>query len=231
MSEYFWGHVQFKAIVGSQAYGLAHEGSDEDWRGWYTPPTEDFFGMYQPPEQLVATHGIDATFWELAKFLRLLTDNNPNVLETLWSPVVEFPNPNTEAFARKIIAHRKDFLTQKIINTYGGYATQQKGRGLQYLKTPGQEAHGWKHLMHLCRLLISGREALLTGDLMVDVGEYRETLLAIRRGEWQLQDLLEWHRELEERFDFAKTHSVLPEKATIDLADALLKECRRLLYV
>ncbi|MGC5412803.1 nucleotidyltransferase, partial [Streptomyces sp. DT225] len=41
----------------------------------------------------------------------------------------------------------------------------------------------WKHAMHLLRLLASCRDLLRTGELTIEVGEAREALLAVRRGE------------------------------------------------
>ncbi len=37
--------------------------------------------------------------------------------------------------------------------------------------------------MHLLRLLMSARDLLRTGELRIDVGEQREPLLAVKRGE------------------------------------------------
>ena len=44
------------------------------------------------------------------------------------------------------------------------YATSQLKRGEEYIAR-GKTKDGWKHLMHLCRLLIQGRDASLTGEL------------------------------------------------------------------
>ncbi|MEZ4727824.1 MAG: nucleotidyltransferase domain-containing protein [Caldilineaceae bacterium] len=39
-------------MVGSRAYGLAHEESDTDRRGVYLPPADLHWSLYGVPEQL-----------------------------------------------------------------------------------------------------------------------------------------------------------------------------------
>jgi hypothetical protein len=45
-------HVIFRCVIGSQAYGLAAEGSDVDRRGFYLPPAELHWSLYGVPEQI-----------------------------------------------------------------------------------------------------------------------------------------------------------------------------------
>src|SRR3954451_4653011 len=44
--------VIFRCITGSTAYGLNHEGSDIDRRGFYLPPADLQWGLAGIPEQL-----------------------------------------------------------------------------------------------------------------------------------------------------------------------------------
>lgn len=229
-----WQFVAFKAMTGSHAYGLAIDGSDEDWRGMYAPPTAATFELNSLPEQ-ITTEVPDVTFWEARKFVKLILENNPNVLETLWSYHQEFPDEMVEEVVRDLIAERHQFLSKRLINTYGGYATQQWQRGLKYLAVeddPNAVRHGWKHLMHLCRLLLSGAYALRTGELLVNVGEHRHSLLDIRAGTVPLVEVEQWHRELDAKFNEAKSDTELPDQPNVDEANAFLitLRIRRLNY-
>ena len=52
-----------------------------------------------------------------------------------------------------------------------------------------QGAPKWKHVMHLIRLLLSGISVLREGAVTVDVGDHRDRLLAIKRGEVPWEDV------------------------------------------
>ena len=85
-------HVIFRCVVGSRAYGLEGPESDTDRRGIYLPPADAHWSLWGVPEQLED----DATqecYWELRKFLVLALKANPNVLECLYSPLVEHATP------------------------------------------------------------------------------------------------------------------------------------------
>ena len=230
-------YIQFKALTGSKAYGLDIPTSDEDWRGFYIPPTHDFFAFVEPTEQLQTTSGEDYSYWELKKFLKLIIANNPNVLETLWSPVMLYPNPNTGSLIKYFIETNRDgFLSKRIINTYGGYATSQLKRGEEYVAR-GKTKDGWKHLMHLCRLLIQGTDALITGTLQTDVrncvgdysGSYRDRLLSIRHEQLSMEEFKEWHAELESKFAEAKLTTKLKDEPDPKPALDFLRQMRLLM--
>lgn len=222
-------YIHFKSLTGSKAYGLNNENSDDDWRGFYLPPTSDFFKLTEPPEQIVKLKEEDSTYWELKKYLRLALQNNPNVLETLWSPTMIYQNHVMQRYIEPfILNNRNKFLSKRIMETYGGYATSQLKRGEEYIAR-GKTKDGWKHLMHLCRLLIQGRDALLTGELRVDVGEYKERLLSIRREEVSMTDFKEWHSELEAKFEQAKLVTQLQDKPEPAFAEEFLVKMRHLM--
>jgi len=84
--------VIFKCIIGSRAFGLDDDQSDTDYRGVYLPPAELQWSLYGVPEQLDC-HETQETYWELQKFLVLALKANPNVLECLYSPLVEQVTP------------------------------------------------------------------------------------------------------------------------------------------
>lgn len=131
--------VMYRCVIGSRAYGLDHEGSDIDLRGIYLPPADMHWSLYGVPEQLV--QGEEA-YWELQKFLRLALKANPNILECLNTPMVEYSTP----LAGELRDMRDVFLTKLVYQTYNGYVMSQ----FRKLKKH-QEKHGtikWKHAMH-----------------------------------------------------------------------------------
>jgi predicted nucleotidyltransferase len=75
--------VIYRCLIGSQAYGLAGEGSDIDRRGIYLPPADLHWSLYGVPDQL-ENDDTQETYWEIQKFLVLALKANPNVLECLY---------------------------------------------------------------------------------------------------------------------------------------------------
>jgi len=59
--------------------------------------------------------------WELEKFVRLALKANPNVLETLWTPLVLL----ADEAAKELRAMRQAFLSKHLYKTYSGYVLSQ----------------------------------------------------------------------------------------------------------
>lgn len=121
-------HIIFKAIVGSQAYGLATETSDTDIKGIYVQSNEELLqnGKYEP----FITVNKDECYYELRNFLSLLAAGNPTAIELLATPV-DCVLYTSQAF-EKILKYRQMFITQKLYDSFGGYALTQlnKAKGL-----------------------------------------------------------------------------------------------------
>ena len=212
--------VIYRCVIGSQAYGLSGESSDIDRRGIYLPPAEVHWSLYGVPEQLENNETQEA-YWELQKFLVLALKANPNVLECLFTPLVEMATP----MAEELRAMRPIFLSRLVYQTYNGYVLSQFKKMQTDLRNQGRVK--WKHVMHLIRLLLSGIEVLRTGSLSVRVDEHRDELLAIRRGEMPWDQVEEWRRNLHRKFDAAYTETDLPERPDYEKANAFLVEARR----
>ena len=147
--------IIYRCQVGSKAFGLSHDNSDDDIRGIYLPPARLHWSLNSLPEQLeFHDNGDDQVFWELEKFLRLALKANPNVLEVLWTDMVLQANPVAERL-REI---RDCFLSQHLFKTYSGYVLSQFRRMEYRFKQTGDFKK--KHAMHLIRLLHSGINAV-----------------------------------------------------------------------
>lgn len=212
--------IAYRCIVGSRAYGLHTEDSDIDRRGIYLPPADLHWSLYGVPEQL-ENPAAQECYWELQKFLVLALKANPNVLECLYTPLVERATP----LAEELLQMREVFLSQLVYQTYNGYVLSQFKKLEQDLRSKGEIR--WKHAMHLIRLLLSGITVLAEGFVPVRIEAYREQLLAIRNRELPWEEVNAWRLDLHRTFDraFANTH--LPERPNYEKANAFLIRARR----
>ncbi|MEU3148277.1 MULTISPECIES: DNA polymerase beta superfamily protein [unclassified Streptomyces] len=169
-------HTVYACVTGSRAFGLATEGSDTDRRGVFLAPTPLFWRFEKPPAH-VEGPAEEQFSWELERFCELALRANPNILECLHSPLVEYADDT----GRELLALRGVFLSRRIHETFTRYAYGRRRRPEADVRVHG--APRWKHAMHLLRLLASARDVLRTGELTVDVGKRREPLLAVKRGE------------------------------------------------
>ena len=213
-------HVIYRCVVGSRAFGLDTEVSDVDRRGIYLPPADLHWSLYGVPEQ-IENPGNQECYWELGKFLRLALKANPNVLECLYTPEVEHASP----LAGEMRAMRGAFLSRLVYRTYNGYTLSQFKKLEQDLRTTGTVK--WKHAMHLLRLLLSGAEVLREGELRIRVGEHRDRLLAIKRGEVPWEEVEAWRLSLHAAFDTAFRETRLPEVPDYERVNAFLLKARR----
>jgi predicted nucleotidyltransferase len=107
--------IIYRCQVGSRAFGLAGDDSDNDLRGiYYLPPALLHWSLFKLPEQLeFNAEDKDEVYWELEKFLKLALKANPNVLSTLWTPLVL----HADEVARRLREIRDVFLTRYIYKT------------------------------------------------------------------------------------------------------------------
>ncbi len=214
--------VIYQVLVGSRAFGLSTEASDEDRRGVYLPPADWHWSLVKPPEQAESfADGVEEVHWEIEKFLRLALQANPNLLETLWSPVVL----HLDETGQELRDLRPCFLSRHLYRTYSGYVLSQ----FRLMKKRHDTAGTFKakHAMHLIRLLHSGIHALRHGDIRVDVGEHRDELLSIRSGSWTFADVQKRAVDLDREFQVAYENTRLPEKPDTERVNRFLIAARR----
>lgn len=213
-------HVIYRCVVGSRAYGLADADSDIDRRGIYLPPAELHWSLYGVPEQIENKEAQEC-YWELQKFLVLALKANPNVLECLYTPLIETVTP----LAQALLDLRQIFLSRLVYQTYNSYVLSQFKKMEQDLRTTGTIR--WKHAMHLIRLLLSGITILKHGFVPVQIADYRDRLLAIKYQQISWEEVNDWRLQLHHDFDrtFATTH--LPEHPDYAQANAFLIRARQ----
>lgn len=213
-------YIIYKCVVGSNALGLSDEHSDLDLRGIYLPPADMQWSLYGVPEQIEKPDA-DEIYWELQKFLTLALKANPNVLECLYTPLVELATP----LAQELLNGRCHFLSRLVYQTYNGYVLSQFKKLEQDIRTTGELK--WKHAMHLLRLLISGTTILNEHSVQVDVGRHREQLLAVKRGDVSWDDVNKWRLDLHKSFDIAFEETTLPDRPNYEWANNFLIKARR----
>jgi hypothetical protein len=221
-AQHLFDRVLYRCVIGSRAYGLDDEASDTDRRGVYLPTAAMHWSLYGVPEQLENDTAQEA-YWELQKFIVLALKANPNILECLYTPLVEKATP----LAEELLAMRSVFLSRLIYQTFNGYVLSQFRKMQADLRQHGRVK--WKHVMHLIRLLISGTTALREGIVPVRVDDiHRGRLLAIKRGEMPWEETEAWRLALHRDFDAAFDETKLPERPDYVRANDFLLKARRL---
>ncbi len=213
-------HVIYRCIVGSRAYGLEDDASDTDIRGIYLPPATLHWSLYGIPEQ-IEPNETQECYWELQKFIVLALKANPNILECLYTPLVELATP----IAQELLEMRSIFVSQLVYQTYNGYVLSQFKKLEQDLRNHGQLR--WKHAMHLIRLLLSGITLLKEGFVPIRVDDFRAKLLSIKSAQMDWEEVNAWRLKLHQDFDQAFATTSLPERPDYASANNFLLRSRR----
>lgn len=121
------GLLVFEAITGSKAYGLHTPASDTDLRGVFIAPKALFYSMDYPEQ--ISNETNDVVYYELRRFMELLSKNNPNIMEMLAVPerCVLHRHPVMNELRPEI------FLSRLCEKTFANYAFTQikKAYGLE----------------------------------------------------------------------------------------------------
>lgn len=129
-----------KVRTGSYMYGTSTPDSDTDYLGICIPPKEFILGMHTFEQYQEKTNpansgngntkeDTDLTIYSLPKFIKLCTENNPNILELLYAPknCIIYCNE----FGEKLIRERNSFLSLRVKHKFGGYAYSQRHKVLR----------------------------------------------------------------------------------------------------
>lgn len=208
-------------IGGSHAYGLATQESDTDYRGFYVRSAHDIL-MSVPDESRRVTGGDDAQLYSVDKFVRMLADGNPNIVEFLG--INDFEELGTAG--KLILEHRDYFIARSVYRPFKGFATQQNrhlggGGRLDAAKIAKAQCH----YVRLCRM---GAEMLTDDVVNTDrTGIDAPELLEIKRGRYVTGDEPSrgWAKLAESemrRLDDAYERSKLPEMVNPGVVDHIV---------
>jgi len=236
--------VQFEVQTGSVAYGCSGETSDIDVMGWCIPPKHTLFphlagkiqgfdkdmsrfDQYQKHhiKDISTDKEYDLSIYNIVKYFRLVADNNPNMIDSLFVPrrCVLF---STEV-GELVRENRHIFLHKGAWHKFKGYAFSQLHKcSKQVRENPERQEsidkYGYdvKYAYHIVRLLDEVEQILTEHDL--DLERNREQLKSIRRGEWSLEKIQEYFTVKEKDLESAYSASTLPHRPGEDKIKQLL---------
>lgn len=215
-----------RCTVGSTVHGLSIEGTDDlDEMGICVEPYAHFFGLRSRFDQWVfrtqpegARSGpgdLDLTVYSLAKWCRLALHGNPTILLPLFVP--ESAISVCDPVGRDLRAMSCLFVGSNLFGPYLGYMEQQRHRLTNKVKMPNRpelvERYGYdtKYAGHLIRLGFQGIELATTGKMSLPMREHeRNTVIAIRRGQFSEAEVLELAENLEQVLVHLQERKALP---------------------
>jgi predicted nucleotidyltransferase len=233
--------------MGSNAYGVANpDSSDFDIYGMVVPPKSIVFphtagcviGFDEPPkfEQWQEHHvkdessgrEYDFSIFNIVKYFKLLYDNNPNIVDSLFVP--ENCIKHITTVGQMLRDKREIFLSKRCWFKFRGYAASQFHK--LEIKNPDETSsraelvkkYGYdtKFAYHIIRLLDEAEQILLSGSLQLD--KNNEELKAIRRGEWTYERLKKEFelRKLSVESSFSKS-SLREEPDKVEIRNLLIR--------
>lgn len=218
-------------VMGSQAYGMATEGSDVDLVGVDAAPTERFLDIEPPSARLGTIHTtsdtVDVTMHEAAKFCRLALSSNPAAIELLWLEDYEL----TTQLGWELVGLRRRLMCQeKVAGAYLGYVGRQFEKLTKQGKFPDVPADRIaKHARHLLRLVEQGTHLWVTGHLVLRVSDaqrVRQFGDRVADGDLDAAGAILFRA----RYTFEHVKSVLPEAPDVDAARDWLRRVRHTFY-
>lgn len=241
-------NLAYATIMGSTAYGVSTDTSDMDVYG-FTIPTKELlfphlggeiygfgrqikrFEQYQEHhvKDVSSQKEYDITIYSIVKYFQLCMDNNPNMIDSLFTPrrcVL-----HTTPIAELMIENRRMFLHKGAMQKLRGYAYAQlsKIENKNNASNPKRQediakfGFDTKFGYHLVRLVLQAEQILNEHDL--DLERNREILKSIRRGEWELERLKEYFYQKEASLNDAYAKSTLQEYPDEAAIKRLLVQC------
>lgn len=117
-NEHLGKNIIMLCFGGSHAYGTNIETSDVDIRGIAIERPEEIIG-FKTFEQFI-NESTDTTIYAFNKIVKLLIDNNPNIVECLGLKPEHYIY--LSPLGKELLEHKDLFLSQKCFKTFGGYA-------------------------------------------------------------------------------------------------------------
>ena len=241
------GTVIHEVITGSEAYGMSGGSSDQDVIAVTIPPAEIVFphmlgrvagfGVAPPNFEVQQVHHLslhdkqyDISAYSIVKFFQLAMENNPNILDVLFSP--QRCILYTTQIGALIVENRHLFVHKGLMYKFMGYAAAQEKR----LRSGGRphlvEKYGFdtKYASHIVRLSLQCEQFMTSGTVNLEANS--EILKAIRAGEWTLQRCIDFRlskeKEMLELYNSDKCP--LPYSPEFTKLNDLLKKCLELQY-
>jgi predicted nucleotidyltransferase len=241
-------NVHYETMMGSIAYGVSTDASDVDVYGFCIPPKDMIFphlrgeilgfGRQKKRFEQYQQHHIDddeagkqydVTIYSIVKYFHLCMDNNPNMIDSLFTP--QRCVLHCTKVGNMVREQRRLFLHKGSWHKFKGYAYSQLHKMATKDPEPGskraklREQYGFdvKFAYHVVRLLDEAEQILVEGD--IDLQRNREQLKAIRRGEMSEEEVRAWASDKERQLERLYAESPLPHSPNEDKIKALLMQC------
>lgn len=242
------GSTMYLTIMGSVAYGVSGDTSDMDLYGFCIPPKDMIFPhlrgeipgfgnqiqkfeQFQQHHILEKDHGkeYDINVYNIVKFFQLVMDNNPNMIDSLFTPQVCVIK--STKISEHVRDNRKLFLHKGSWHRFKGYAYQQMHK--MRIKEPDEtskryesiQKYGYdvKFAYHIVRLLNEVEQILVEGDL--DLQRNNDQLKSIRAGEWPMSQIEQYFNDKERSLEQVYLDSKLPKYPNEPEIKRILLEC------
>jgi uncharacterized protein len=241
-------NIHYEVITGSVSYAVSSDTSDMDVVGFCIPEKREIFphlageipgfGLQHKRFEVWQEHHImdkearqeyDFSIYSIVKFFQLAMENNPNMVDILFTPqrCVLY----CSAVAQIVRDNRKLFLTKNSYHKFRGYAYAQlhkigtKSNSSNPKRQADIENHGMdlKFAYHVIRLALEGEQILMEHDLNIE--RNAEVLKAVRRGDWSEEKLRGWFDEKEKHLEELYAKSTLRHVPDEEAIKDLLMQC------
>jgi len=242
--EWLPNNTVYLTYVGSTAYGASSDASDLDCYGIVIPPKSCLFphldgeiygfGSQKKRFEQYQQHHIqyegkeyDFQIFNIVKFFNLAMDNNPSVIDTLYTPqecVIHLTH-----IGNMIRDNRNLFISKKCFHRFRGYAFSQmhkmktKDASGKRAELRGKYGFDVKFAMHTVRLLCECEQLLLKGEM--DLRQDKELLKSIRRGEMSEDEIRTWASEKDKSLERLYESSKIPHSPKEKEIKELLVGC------
>lgn len=224
-----------RVITGSQLYGTSLEGnSDQDQIGICIAPPDHVIALrrFQQFSDRTAREGersksgdLDLTIFGLRRWMELATQGNPNILEVLFAP--EAMHDLMTVYGFHLLQKPEMIVSKAAGKRYLGFMSSQRGALMGTSRAPTTrtelvEKFGYdtKFAYHAVRVGIEGIELLQTGRITFPLPEEkRRTLMNIRRGFYDLKEVLEIIEDVEVYLRLTLESSDLPDAPDFEQID------------
>lgn len=150
--------ILLECVSGSKAYGLDTPSSDTDIKGVFYLPKSYYYGLHQDYIPQVSNETNDIVYYELGRFIELLLQNNPNMMELLATPSdkILYKHPIMQCFKVEW------FISKLCEQTFLGFAQAQikKARGFNK-KIVNPMPKEKKTILDFCYVLIEHKSVSL----------------------------------------------------------------------
>ena len=122
-------NILLKCLVGSHCYELNHEKSDEDYRGIFILPKYEYESMdnrkisFIPYLNQINDEKNNEVYYELKRFIELLTQGNPNCIEILFLDDKYYKIKHI--ILKELFDNKEQFLNKTFANSLLGFIQSQ----------------------------------------------------------------------------------------------------------